>query len=103
MHSFSQAILEMSNINYTDADKSEIPDESMATVEVVADLLQIPDAAELRLELVKEEVKMGSETVPKSLNKKKAQQARDSISKTIFNNIFLDIVLLLGCDLTQCH
>ena len=35
----------------------------------------------------------------KKLNKTKAMQARDSICRTVFNNIFLDIVL--RCNLAR--
>ena len=49
---------------------------SKPTVATVADLLQIAEAGTLCDELTKEVVKMGSETVPKRLNKRKAQQVR---------------------------
>ena len=42
---------------------------------------------------------VAGEPMAKKLNKTKAMQARDSICRTVFNNIFLDIVL--RCNLAR--
>ena len=87
------SLLEMGNLHYTDDDKSQIKPECKETCETICDLLQLDSVDEMMSEFCKEEIMMGGALIAKSLNKKKAQQCRDSICRATFNNIFLDIVL----------
>ena len=85
-------VCEFGNLTYTDGDSSKVDDSSDESIAILADCFGL-DGPALKVEMAREIVMVAGDEISKDLNKKKAQQVRDSICRATFNNVFLDIVL----------